>query len=272
MNDIIRNYRSKIYKDGKRMNQQNRNMLSVIKDSYDRFTNLEVNIADFFLSNQDEIELTSKGVAKRLFVSEASLSRFAKKCGFKGFREFLYYYEDEIKYKENEQHTLIHNYSDIYQSLVSETIELIQEDQINRLANLLLGNKSIFVYGIGLSGITAMEFKVHFMKLGCSVEVVMDSYMMGLTEPFVNNQSIMIGISVDGETEQINDVIQSSWKKGAYTVLFTSNKNYEYKKYCSDILYLPKLNYKKYKTEITSRFSLGILFEILYAYCLDKQV
>ena len=34
--------------------------------------------------------LSQEEVAGKLFVSEASLSRFAKKCGFRGYREFIY--------------------------------------------------------------------------------------------------------------------------------------------------------------------------------------
>ena len=65
-----------------------------IRNCYDEMTAVEKNIADFFLNNTEKCDLSSKNIAKHLYVSEASLSRFAKKLGFKGYREFIYRYEE----------------------------------------------------------------------------------------------------------------------------------------------------------------------------------
>ena len=47
------------------------------------------------------IELSSKDVSKKLFVSEASLSRFAKKLGFSGYREFQFAYKQNFHLQKN---------------------------------------------------------------------------------------------------------------------------------------------------------------------------
>ena len=71
-----------------------KSLLPMIVDSYDSFTSVEKAIADYFLSNNERVDFSSKAMKERLFVSEASLSRFAKKLGFKGYREFIYRYEE----------------------------------------------------------------------------------------------------------------------------------------------------------------------------------
>lgn len=53
-------------------------IIPIIEANYDRLTTVEKSIADFFISNVDAVDLSAKGVADKLFVSEASLSRFAK--------------------------------------------------------------------------------------------------------------------------------------------------------------------------------------------------
>ena len=63
-----------------------RSIIPVIEYNYENFTSLERTIADFFIQNKKKQDFSAKAVSERLFVSEASLSRFAKKCGFRGYR------------------------------------------------------------------------------------------------------------------------------------------------------------------------------------------
>ena len=69
-----------------------KSVVPIIESNYDNFTTVEKNIADFFIQNQKKTDLSAKAISEQLFVSEASLSRFAKKCGFRGYREFVYQY------------------------------------------------------------------------------------------------------------------------------------------------------------------------------------
>ena len=73
-----------------------KSVIPVIESNYENFTALEKNIADFFMKNEEKMDFSAKEIAKHLFVSEASLSRFAKKCGFRGYREFIYQYEQNL--------------------------------------------------------------------------------------------------------------------------------------------------------------------------------
>lgn len=73
-----------------------KSVIPIIESNYDNFTTVEKTIADFFLKNSSKEGLTAKEVAEKLYVSEASLSRFAQKCGFRGYREFVYQYGDSL--------------------------------------------------------------------------------------------------------------------------------------------------------------------------------
>lgn len=72
------------------------NIIPLIESYYHTFTPLERTIADFFIHNTDEQDFSSKNVSRLLYVSEASLSRFAQKCGFHGYREFIYEYKQSL--------------------------------------------------------------------------------------------------------------------------------------------------------------------------------
>ena len=67
-----------------------KSVIPVIESNYDNFTTVERNIADFFIQNRKKMDFSARAIAEHLYVSEASLSRFAKKCGYRGYREFVY--------------------------------------------------------------------------------------------------------------------------------------------------------------------------------------
>ena len=75
------------------MKEYEKNIIPHIEAIYGTFTPLEKTIADFFIKYDGKGDLSAKAVSRNLYVSEASLSRFAKKCGYKGYREFLFCYE-----------------------------------------------------------------------------------------------------------------------------------------------------------------------------------
>lgn len=66
-------------------------------------TQVEHTIANYFLNNEELTDFSSKRISALLYVSEATLSRFAKKCGFKGYREFIFAYEKDLKEEKNGQ-------------------------------------------------------------------------------------------------------------------------------------------------------------------------
>ena len=76
-----------------------KSVIPIIESNYENFTALERTIADFFMKNQKKVDFSAKEIAKRLFVSEASLSRFAKKCGYRGYREFIYNMRKHLRRK-----------------------------------------------------------------------------------------------------------------------------------------------------------------------------
>ena len=94
-----------------------------IESSYHTFTPMEKVIGDFFIHNTERENLAAKAVAERLFVSEASLSRFAKKCGYKGYREFLFYYLDSFEEQRTEEkaNDTTKHVLETYQELLSRT-------------------------------------------------------------------------------------------------------------------------------------------------------
>ena len=140
-----------------------KSIIPVIESVYPSFTPLERTVADFFIHNTDESDLSARHVSELLYVSEASLSRFAKKCGYTGYREFVYRYQEGLNAALPGTDDHIKQVLNTYQELLNKSYSLADRAQIDRICHILTSKRRVYVYGLGSSGLSAQE-----MKLRCN--------------------------------------------------------------------------------------------------------
>ena len=143
-----------------------KSVVPIIERNYEKLTTVEKNIADFFINNREKVDFSSKAIADRLYVSEASLSRFAQKCGYRGYREFMYQYEMTFVAIEDSITGNTRMVLNAYQELLNKTYQLVNEEQIARIAHYLSNAEQVLVCGRGSSGHTAAEMEMRFMRIG----------------------------------------------------------------------------------------------------------
>lgn len=248
------------------MEEYEKNIIPHIEAIYESFTPLEKVIADFFIRGDEKDDLSSKSVAGRLYVSEASLSRFAKKCGYKGYREFIFNYEQggtTANYPTTgSQLKLVLN---DYQELLNKSYSLLDEVQIARVAGLLAKKKRIYVYGKGSSGLVAMEMKFRFMRIGVNIEAITDDDVMSMNAVLLDSDCAVIGISVSGKTQGVINSLKMAKKCKATVILMTSHKQKQYLDFCDEVmLFAVKANLEKGKA-ISPQFPILVLVDMLYA-------
>ena len=130
------------------------NILAIIESCYDTMTDVEKRIADYFLNPTDiEGDLSSLEVAQTLHISQAALTRFAKKCGFKGYREFNFQYLQQLKISKTE-HTNLKNDSSrqVLRNYIQICEALTDADGFAWTTSIL--DKNCLVIGFSLSGQT----------------------------------------------------------------------------------------------------------------------
>ena len=163
------------------MNHENDYILPLIESKFEEFSESEKTIAEYFLATDDE-DLSSKTVSKKLYVSEAALTRFAKRLGLSGYREFIYSYQ---QFKENEGKTIILRKSpvfDTYEEILEKTYALYDGDKYDEFTKLILNCKRIYIYGVGSSGYLAMEFAQRLIRLGLDAEAITNTHEILLNE------------------------------------------------------------------------------------------
>lgn len=245
-------------------------VIPMIEANYDSFTTVEKNVADFFLNNREVMDFSAKAMAERLHVSEASLSRFAKKMGYTGYREFLYLYKpvlpSESGYVGEEYGKVLHAYEEIIQ----KSYHLIDETQLSRIVDLIYQKKRIFVYGFGNSGLVAKEWKLRFLRLGVDVEAITELHEMIMNETRVNEDSLVVGISLSGATKEVMDSMKEASAKGAATLYITSRNDTRRQNEFDEVLLAAVKKNLEYGDVISPQIPLLVLVDIIYAGYLTK--
>lgn len=235
-------------------------------------TQVEQTIANYFLNNEELTDFSSKRISALLYVSEATLSRFAKKCGFKGYREFIFAYEKDLKEEKNgtvsekDISLFTKKVQSSYQKLLQENFKLLDENQIRRIAGLLNVSRRVFVYGMGSSGNVAEEFQLRFMRIGLDVTAVTDSQMIQMSAALVEERMLVIAISLSGTTREIVESIRIAKSRNAKVIFITANPAPETAARCDEVLRVAYLKNLDTGTKISPQFSILVMIDILYSY------
>ncbi len=242
-----------------------KSIIPIIEAKLTQFTPAERQIAKYFLSQTDshsDENFSSKTVAKRLNVSEASLTRFAQKCGFRGFREFVYEFSQPDKnYTDNFAQPVL----SAYQELLQKTYSLVSLEQIQKITQLLLQKKRVFIYGKGSSGMAAQEMKLRFMRIGLVCEAITDDDMMRMNAVLVDKDCLVIGISISGNTRIVIESLYMAKKQQAATVLLTANDNTEFSDNFDIVQLFAIKNHLEYGRIISPQFPILVVLDMLYA-------
>lgn len=242
-----------------------KSVVPIIESNYDNFTTVEKNIAEFFIKNQKKIDLSAKAVAERLYVSEASLSRFAKKCGYRGYREFVYQYEQTFVEKQESITGNSRAVLNAYQELLNKTYSLMDEAQVGRIARYLSRAERVFACGKGSSGFAADEMELRFMRIGVDINAINDNDIMRMQTVFRDKRSLIFGISISGERSEVMYFLKESHKRGAKTVLITAHNRPELDEFCDEVVLIPSLKHLNYGNVISPQFPILVMIDIIYS-------
>ena len=245
---------------------------TIIDLHFEELTELEQEIARYFLQLDTIMDdLSSQQVTQKLHVSQAALTRFAKKCGFTGYREFVFQYQHQA----NKQDTHSHKHSPLtkrvlrsYSNLREQTQDLIDEEQLERVAQLIDDAERVYFFGTGSSGLIAREMKLRFMRLGVVCEALTDQDGFAWTTSIMDENCLVLGFSLSGTTQSVLDSLLDAKEMGAKTILFTSAPNKNSQAYTETVL-VASHSQSSYIQRISAQLPMLILIDLIYAYFLE---
>ena len=245
---------------------------TIIDLHFEELTELEQEIAHYFLqSDTIQDDLSSQQVTQKLHISQAALTRFAKKCGFTGYREFVFQYQHQASKPDTHSHKhspLTKRVLRSYSIMREQTQDLIDEEQLERVAQLIDDAERVYFFGTGSSGLIAREMKLRFMRLGVVCEALTDQDGFAWTTSIMDENCLVLGFSLSGTTQSVLDSLLDAKEMGAKTILFTSAPNKNSQAYTETVL-VANHSQSSYIQRISAQLPMLILIDLIYAYFLE---
>ena len=207
--------------------------LGLIKAKLDSFTKSEKKIAEYILKNHNTIlGATITDLAERISTSDASIARFCKTLGCKGYQDFKIRLAKEIlpKYKQlnieierNDTPEIIcQKIFNCEIAALNETLEMLDVESLKSAAKHIKEAKHIEIFGSGGSYIIGEDIKHKFLKIGIRCSVICDVDIQAMSASLLTKNDVVIGISHSGVTKSIFNCLNIAKKNGAFIILLTA--------------------------------------------------
>lgn len=208
------------------------NLIIHIQSFLNAVTKAEKKVAEIVLTEKDKIILGSiTDLAEKAGVGETTVLRFCRKIGFKGFQEFKFalakefaspvYSPEKIDMEENHLLVIGQKITVANVQAIQDTTSILDLEQIQKAVNELSIARKIHFYGVGSSGLSALDAKYKFLRIGISVEALVDSHMQAMLAATLEPGDVAVGISVSGSTKDTLDCLTIAKEAGAKIISIT---------------------------------------------------
>ena len=130
--------------------------------------------------------------------------------------------EAEIQ-KADDAHTIGLKLQGAISTVLSETLNLLDMEQVERVVEALHSCNSTFIFGVGASGLTAEEMKHKLMRIGMRVDALTNNHFMYMQAALLKAGDVAIGISHSGHSPETTHALSLAKQAGAVTVALTHN-------------------------------------------------
>lgn len=182
--------------------------------------------------------------------SAAALTRFTKKIGFKGFKEFQY---KLIKDLNIDSDLKFATETDQYKFLSSSIMKIVKQSKFTELLDQIKNSKQVYTFGFNLARLAA-----EFLSIGLNDEV---GYMVQsqclpydlIFKKYDLDDTLIIYSTYSGEAYQklLKNISNYPMVSRPYTCLVTMNPKHKLKKYCNNTIVLPSVKQATSNHEVT---------------------
>lgn len=209
------------------------NALLHLRSTYPTLRPAERRVADEILENPDQVvHLSITELAKQAGVSDATVVKFCKRLGYKGFQEFKILLAQDVVvkpepiYGEVEPGNDVRTIKDkIFQANITalqDTAQVLSVEALETAVKAIGAAKEIHFYGLGASGIVALDAEQKFSRIGLRASAFVDPHMQVTRAVLLKPGDVVIGLSYSGETLEIVEALQAARNVGALTIAITN--------------------------------------------------
>lgn len=211
------------------MDEQNMDILERIHASYYQLTAAERKVADFVLSQHNQVQFMSiTQLADECGTAEATVSRFCRSLKLKGFNAFKIeiarHSASSTKPAEKASDTLVGHSLEVGRlanDAVYQTIELLDPKQVQQAVALIESAPHVMCFGSGGSMIMASECAHMFSTVTGKFYAISDSHMQMSSVATLAKEDVILLFSYSGATTNGLQALELARSRGIRTILVT---------------------------------------------------
>lgn len=209
-------------------------IFSQIRLKYNSFTNTEKKVADYILENGEKVVYMSiTDLAYACNVADSSVFRFCKSMDLRGYQEFKIALAHSISPDNQTPHlssevTMEDTIEELSAKILAtninaltETYNLIDEDDISRAIDSMINADRFYFFGVGTSLMTALEAKNKFMRITNKADCIIDTHLQAMSAALMTEKDVAILISYSGSTKDTLEVAKIAKERGAMIICIT---------------------------------------------------
>lgn len=215
---------------------EKQSVLGTICSSYDTYFEAEKKIADCIIGRKAEvIDMTVAELAKASGTSDATVSRFCRRCGFKGFQHLKMSLAREVMEEQGKSVSVSNDISrgDLPQSLqnilankiaeITQTVDMIDPAELENILQILEGAGTIQIAAVGNTIPVALDFCFKLNQLGIpavsgTIWETQMAYTLNMTD-----RDVLVVISNSGVSRRLQTLIQGAAENGVKVIAITNN-------------------------------------------------
>lgn len=211
-------------------------IFSRIESSYDTFTKSEKVVADFVCSNPQKVLYTSiTDLAELCGVGDTTVFRFCKALKTNGYQEFKMLLAQDVAGNSGSDGSVLLGTikagddakmvcqkalaMDI--AALNETFNVLDFDAITKATDMIAAARRIHFFGMGSSGVTALEARQKFMRIIPNVDYVSDCHMQYMAASLMDSRDLAIFFSYSGSTKDIIEIHKIINSNGCKSICIT---------------------------------------------------
>jgi len=227
-----------------------------IEKSLENISRMQKKLAAFLIDHWNEIPLLSiEYISKETGVSTASITRFTRKFGFKGFFDFKARIKEEIKNNIDpvERFRLIKEDLGGKKSLlkvakqdvknINKLLSQIKEENFCNLVSAVETAKRVFTFGASISSIFARLIRYIFNQVQKEAHCL-DECSVTVEEKIlsIKKEDLVIFLSFAPYSKSTIDFAQLAFEQGLRVVAISDNEFSPISEYASLVLPIPREN------------------------------
>lgn len=252
----------------------------LIKNRINGMTGTQQKLGAYLIENKaGVIHMSVKEYAAKCGCSSAAVVRFAKELGYAGYAEM------KLDLARDNTEQTIDDSEDIFRTAIREnddmvtivkkarlihaqntdlTFSMINPALLEDAVKVLCNAKSINLFGVGASGLSAMDFQQKVSRIGIHANYHIDAHTSVASASLLADEDCVIAISYSGATRETVLAAKTAKERGASLISITQANRNPLSRMADYPLFVPAEEKELRIGAITSRISTLYILDLLY--------